>query len=105
VSWKPSRSSGIMFDKYDRKSREHLDKYAQMLQTDAYIHFENLKKFSMHLYLHWLNENKKHCSLAGKSFNPSSPWRSLEEVARFPFVIPMLTRNKDKVYLPLAKLL
>lgn len=42
-----------------RKSREHLDKYAQMLQTDAYIHFENLKNFCMHLYLHWLALLKK----------------------------------------------
>jgi len=105
MSWKPCRSSGIMFDRFDEKSRKHEQEYFRMINSNDYLHFDKLKQFSMHLYLHWLNENKKHCALVGKRFNPAEPWRTLTEVSRFGFVVPMMQRHKDKIYLPLSKLL
>lgn len=76
-----------------------------MLNSNEYLHMDKLNVFSKHLYLHWLNENKKHYALGGGTFNPERPWRTLSDCARFPFVIPMLERNKDNIYAPLANLL
>lgn len=94
-----------MFDKYTRKAEKNSSEFFKMIEENAYTHFESLNRFSKHLYLYWLNQNKASLSLAGKHFNKENPRYTLEECARFPFIMPMMRRNPDKIYKPFAKLL
>lgn len=105
MSWKPSRSSGVMFDKYSQKSGQNYKAICQMIESGDYIRFDNLNKLSRHIYLYWLNENKKHCSLVSSSFNPAKPFYDLETCCIYTTVLKMLQRNKHLVYKPLQKYL
>lgn len=98
MSWKPCRSSGIMFDKFSAKSDKHRFEYLKMLESQEYLKFENLNRLSKHLYLYWSNENKKIQTLGGKSY-------SLNACAQWPMIIPMLKRNMPLIYKPLQKYL
>lgn len=103
MSWKPSRSNGLTTEKYSQKSDTHRAAYERMLEDGSYLKFENLNALSKHLYLYWLNENKKHCTITGSTFNQEKPLYELEACAQFPTIIPMLTRNLSLVYKPLQK--
>ncbi len=105
MSWKPSRSSGVMFDKYSRKSTENRNECIRMIESHEYLHFNTLNKFSKHIYLYWLNENKAHCALSGKSFNRSNPFRSFDVCCFFDSIHRMFKENKELVYKPMQQLL
>jgi len=103
MSWKPSRSSGIMFDEFTQKSNENRAEAIRMIQSHEYVHFEHMKKFSKHIYLYWLNENKAHCALVSKSFNPQNPWRTLEVCCIFNQVYNMFNDWPQHIYKPLRE--
>ena len=57
TSWKPSRSSGIMFD----KAYNNAEKYRVLFHNEIdNLSFESLKKASKYLY-YWLNNENKIC--------------------------------------------
>lgn len=101
MSWKPSRSSGVMFDKYTAKANENRAEAIRMIETHEYVKYANLNKFSKHIYLYWLNENKAHCSLGGKMFNKYNPWRTLLECCFFDQVFKLFKNNQEYLYKPL----
>lgn len=76
-----------------------------MIESHEYLKFENINKLSKHIYLYWLNENKKHCALVSKSFSPNSVRYELIECCFFTPIYNMLIRNKHLVYNPLKKYL
>lgn len=100
MRWKPSRSSGIMFAKYDNKSRKNRDEMQRMIENNEYLSFANMNKFSKHVYLYWLNENKKFADLSGRSF---ANRRLISECVGFTIIYDMLLRHVDKLYKPLQK--
>ncbi len=105
MSWKPSRSSGVCYDRYSRKSDANRSEVVRMIETHEYLHFDNMNKFSKHIYLYWLNENKKHYDLVGKRFNHEYAFYEFEACCMFTSIYNMLLKYKDLLYKPLQKLL
>ena len=104
MSWKPSRSSGIMFSKFSKKAEDNRMEYFRMIETREYLRFENLNKFSRHLYLYWLNENKNHCALVSSHFDNKKPFYTIDQCSHFPPIMPMLKRYSHLTYKPFKKM-
>ena len=101
MSYKPCRSSGIMYDAFTAKSNRNEREYISMLESQEYLKFENLNRLSKHLYLYWLNSNKAHSNLTGR--NNDLNFYPLDICAKYPVIIPILRRNINLVYKPLQK--
>jgi hypothetical protein len=99
MSWKPSRSSGIMFDKYTLKAAKNRSLIGEMLESGEYLHYYNLNKFSKIVYLYWLNENKAMQTMGGKSES-----YSFRSCCQFECIYQMFIRNKERLYKPMQKL-
>ncbi len=104
MSWKPSRSSGCMFDKFTRKAKQNRAECERMINSNEYLHFDKMNKFSKHIYLYWLNENKAHCALVSKPFNPENPFYSFIVCCFFDVIYKMLATYKHLLYKPMQKL-
>lgn len=98
MAWKPSRSNGIMFDKYTQNVKKHSD------LTFLYFNeltFPALKKASKHLYFWLVAEN--HLS------NVFSNNKAFKKTDLNLFIrthqINSLIRNKAIIYKPLLKYL
>lgn len=104
MSWKPSRSSGVMFDKFSSAARYHWEKTNEMIESHEYLKFEKMNQFSKHVYLHYLNDNKAFFSLCSKKFNHNNPNRHVVAYMPAP-VLNMFKRNIHLVYKPMQKLL
>ena len=105
MGWKPSRSSGVMFDKFSELSNKHHQEAVRMIQDNSFLNFSNLNKFSKHVYLYWLNENKKHCALCSKGFNVLAPFYSLEQCSVTNQAWAIINKYPDLVYKPLAEVI
>lgn len=105
MSWKPSRSSGVMFDSFTEKSKINWEEINRMIETNEYLMFKNLNKFSKHIYLYWLNDNKAHCALISKRFDKNNPFRDINDYFPYPTIKSMLLRNKDLLHKPLLNIL
>ena len=104
MSWKPSRSSGIMFDKYTRKANENWQIVNEMIESGSYLRFENINKFSKSIYLHWLNDNKAHCALVSRRFDKNKPFWELDRYLD-QHTLRIFLRNMHLVYAPMRELL
>ena len=91
-----------MFDRYSLKSDNNRTLMFQMIENGDYLKFSNLNKLSKACYLYWLNENKKHCSLAGKSSHINNFIYKFEDCIPYKSIYNMLVRNQDKIYKPLV---
>lgn len=65
MSWKPSRSSGIMYDKYDRTLKKYENKLSELLPICNPIPFEKFNELSKCYYLIYKNTNNKRKALIG----------------------------------------
>lgn len=67
MSWKPSRSSGIMFDTFTQKAVKAKTDIEEMLQSGNYLRFEYQNRLSKAFYLWWLNDNKASKAMYSKT--------------------------------------
>lgn len=103
MSWKPSRSSRIVFDRHMSKSNKYRALIFDMIKSNEYLRFVNMKKFSRAIYLYWTNENYAHNSLCGETGSKELSRYSLEACCIYQPIYAMLLRNKEKCYKPLQK--
>lgn len=66
MPYKPSRSSGLMFDKYKRQSEKAFNELTEMLPNCNPPKFGDLNRLSRLYYSYWLNENKANRTLGSK---------------------------------------
>lgn len=93
MSYKPYRGSGIIQDKLMRKAQYHRNEVVNMIESNEYLSFENLNRFSKHIYLHYLNEKKLNtpCSIEYSSVRP--------------YFLNLLIKYIDKTYKPFQELM
>ena len=100
MSWKPSRSSCILFDRYTRNAAKHKASIDELLPHNNPPKFSDINKLSKHFYLWYLNDNK-----AGKDLTGSSKyWHSFDKYCDNYF-ITVFKRYPEYTYKPLQKLL
>ena len=106
MSFKPSQNSGIQFDKYSLKSEKNNSLVVEMIVNKEHLNYKNLNKFSKHIYLSWLNDNKKEFSLSQSGyFNKLKPKYCISFYAKNQVIWSMILRNRGKLYKPLDCLL
>lgn len=98
MSWKPSRSSGLMFEAFTRKALNAQNQVNEMLRTQKYIRYEYLNRFSKAYYLWWLNDNRASKAMYCKTTRPFNMYCET-------IFIEMFKRNIKLVYKPLQKIL
>jgi hypothetical protein len=107
MSWKPSRSSGLTFAKYQEKSDKYRSLIIDFIENGKYLKFAHLNEFSKYIYLYWINENKSFYCFSSKSWTPGINDRY--ELGSCTIlgtgIIRMFKNNKDKVYKPILNYL
>lgn len=100
MSWKPSRSSGVLFDKYTRNAEKHRELLGEMIPKSNPPKFEDIKKLSKHFYLYYLNDNKAKVDITGsdKYWNPFHSYCDN-------YFLRIFRNNPQFVYKPLLKVL
>ena len=98
MSWKPSRSSGLMFDHYTRNANKAREQIDELISSGNYIHFEYLNRFSKAFYLYWLNDSKAMKAMYSKNTLPFDLYCHV-------VYLDMFKRNITLIYKPLQKLL
>lgn len=97
MAWKPSRSSGIVYDTYSEKSEKHREQMKQLLLTCNPPKFSDLNKISKCVYLYYLNDNKAIAAIKGKE-------RKFEEYCPT-YWLSIFKRNPLYLYKPLQPLI
>jgi hypothetical protein len=105
MSWKPSRSSCILFDRYTAQSNKYRELLIQAINSNEFLSYSKIKEVSKFWYLYWLNDNKASCNMSGTVFNKNNPKYGLEFYALNTQLFNVYTKNKHLTYKPIQPLL
>jgi hypothetical protein len=100
MSWKPSRSSGIMFDQFNRKAETARRKLDELIPNCNPPAFKDINRLSKLYYLYWLNDNKKSKVLTGSN----SLSRPFEQYCTY-YYINIFKKYPEYTYKPLQKII
>lgn len=95
MSWKPSRNSGITFDKATRKAEKAREEIKELLPSMNPPRMEDINKLSRLYYSYYLNDNKANKALSSKlhrSFSQYVP----------DYFLNIFKRNQSLVYKPVV---
>ena len=98
MSFKPSRSSGITYEKHRMKADRYRDELATLLPECNPPKFEDINRLSKCFYLYWLNDNR-----ASQTFGHSReyPFNTYCNA----YFIMVFKRNLEYVYKPAREII
>jgi hypothetical protein len=92
MSYKPSRSSGLTYEKHKLKAYHNLNAAAHMEWNPPKM--KDINKLSRHIYLYWLNDNKAEQALGKKGNLPFGGYYCSE------YLLNIFQRHISLVYAP-----
>ena len=100
MSWKPSRSSGVMLDRYKIKSEQARNKINELIESYEVLPFDKINEFSKYVYLFWLNDNKFSNTIIGNKSRCELNGYYISQ-----YHLNILKRNINLVYKPFRKII
>ena len=97
MAFKPSRSSGVMLDRYKSKAEKARKNVQDIIDSYDVLPFDKINEFSKNVYLFWLNDNKFSSLLTGNGDGLNNYYIS-------DYHLRILKRNIDRVYKPFQEI-